>query len=186
MAIDPNRCTINEAVKWLPVSRPTLTKWVSEMGAPFVKSPETKGETWLVSVPDLIKWHTEQEVAKALEKVRTTSEVEGSISYDEAERRKMVAQALLAETKFDREVRAVAPSEHYEHQLTKLLTPLQEGLDQLPNKTAAKLKRRAGAEPVVAAQVLREDIDKLKEKWAQQIDLDDPVDFDGDEDLDDE
>lgn len=184
MSADPNRCTINEAVRWLPVSRPTLTKWVRDQGAPFVKAPEGKGETWIVSVPDLVKWMVDTEVQKVLAKFQAdTPAGEGKVDIVEAERRRTLAQALMAEVKLDRELRNVAPFQHYDDLVTKLIAPIQEGLDQHPNKAAAILKRRAGADPVIAAQVLRECVDKLKAKWAEQVDLDEPVSF---EDYDDE
>lgn len=168
MSIDPNRCTINEAVRWLPVSRPTLTKWVRDLGAPFVKAPAAKGESWIVSVPDLVLWMIETEVEKAMDKVSATTTADGGILKEEAERRAAVAKMISLEIKADKDARAVAPMDFYEDLFVQVVAPIQEFLSQHPNKAAAKIHRKTGADPVVVADILKTMIDKPKNKLAQQ------------------
>lgn len=93
------RCNIQELAEIVGVTRPTITNWIDD-GLPYV-SAGSKGKPWVFETTDVLPWWAENKFRrKARGPVPGTdpfAEGEGPESYEEAERRKMIANADKAE-----------------------------------------------------------------------------------------
>jgi len=181
MTQDPNKCTLSVAERWLGTSRQTLTKYIRDQGAPYVSAPEGKGEGWVVSVPKLHAWLIEKREKEAEQKVldKLAPDPEsptGEMSKEEAQRRRAVADAFMAEIKLDREAGRVVPIELVKPALVSVLAPVRKRLMEYPQKIGREINNRFGVDPNAAADVARGLVDnELEALQAEKVRLpDDP------------
>lgn len=172
-AINPNACSLAEAERWLGVSRQTLSKWL-DRGAPVVKRAEGKGQSTLVSVPDLWKWKMEQEVEVAVAKVRAEVDAQFDpanptrMSEEEADRRFKVARALREEGKALEEFKQIARIEDMAGAVARRLSTVRQILMALYREAPELLMRKTGIAVNVSTPILRGILDRaLKEMNAR-------------------
>lgn len=91
------RVTRAELADILGVAKTTVDAWVSR-GAPFVERGAGKGSRWAFDVAAVVEWRIEE---KAKEVARRFEEAGAAGSREDAERRRAVALATLAEIELD-------------------------------------------------------------------------------------
>jgi terminase small subunit / prophage DNA-packing protein len=118
----------------LGVNRSTISSWISR-GAPVVeKADRSLKKEWKLSLPDIVNWRIETSVADATAALRT----DGQISKDEADRRKAVAQAGLAEVELDERRRSVMLVADANEMMADFCQSLKSGVDNGISKTAGR------------------------------------------------
>lgn len=90
--------SLSQAATLLGVHRNTLHQWLQQ-GCPAVeKADRERGVEWQLSLPDIVDWRIERAVAN----VASASGGDGSIvTKEEADRRRSVALARMAEIELD-------------------------------------------------------------------------------------
>jgi len=180
--LDPKCCSLNEAQKWLGVTRQTLSNWIDD-GAPVVKRAEGKGQSTLVSVPDLYAWSVENAVKKAVAKtapppVSDEDAPLGAISKDEADRRRAVAEAVRAEIKAFQEAGQVVNVAEVGAAVARHLVPVRQRLMSLHRELPDKLERRTGVPARISANLIRAEVDECLTDIAKEVDLTEPENAD--------
>ncbi len=96
--------SLAKAAEIIGTSRNTLSAWISR-GAPAVeKADRSSGKEWQLSIPAIFAWQVRTAIADALASFHGEA---GQITKEEADRRKSVAQARMAEVDLDERLRAV-------------------------------------------------------------------------------
>lgn len=173
---NPTACSLAEAERWLGVSRQTLAKWL-DRGAPVVKRAEGKGQSTLVSVPDLWKWKLEQEIEAAVAKVRADNESQfdpndpDRMSKEEADRRFAVARALREEGRAMDQYGRVVPVSDVSGAVARRLSGMRQILLGLYREAPELLLRKTGIPVQTSGPVLRSILDKALQ------DLNKPIDY---------
>lgn len=174
--IDPNRCSLNEAERWLGVTRQTLSKWL-DRGAPVVERPETKGKPILVSVPELYAWSIKVVEEEAEKKItETVKSILGDANADpskmtkeEADRRKAVAAAIREEIKAFDDSGKVIPINEVEVIVSKYVSPVREILMGLHKNLPEKLERRTTVPARISANLIRKEVDEALEAISKKL-----------------
>ena len=79
-----------EVAGLLNVTRQTIDRWLKN-GCPFVeRADRNRGKDWQLSLPDVVAWREQRAVQAAIGDTST-------LGIDEARRRKVAAEAALAE-----------------------------------------------------------------------------------------
>ncbi len=127
--------SLSKAAELLGVSRNTLGGWLSR-GCPAVsKADRVSGKEWRLSIPAIFEWR----IKTAVDDARGGFHGEtGQISRDEADRRKAVAQAGLAEIEHDTARRSVILVADAEANMADFAQALKEGVDNGIAKTAGR------------------------------------------------
>jgi hypothetical protein len=149
------------------VHRETLRRWV-DLGCPVVKRGGRRSRKggWILSVPDVVAWRLEQVAREAGAASQT-------VSLAEAERRKKVAKAELAEIALARartefvSVTDVGEIVGAEYQVAR------RKLRALPGRLAVQV--RAAGSDEEAEDLLAEGIDECLEELSAAPDHDDPA-----------
>ncbi len=117
------------------IHRNTLANWISR-GCPATnESARRGGEEWQISIPAVIDWRIKTAVDDAVAGLLTP---DGKISKDEADRRKAVAQAGMAEIEHDTARRSVILVADAEANMADFAQALKEGVDNGIAKTAGR------------------------------------------------
>lgn len=102
------RCNRRQLSDILRISMPTVTTWVGE-GMPFVREGSKSAE-WEFETRDCIEWMAANKLkARAKAKSGDDEPAEGHETIEEAERRKMVANADKAEVQVAKEAGILVP-----------------------------------------------------------------------------
>jgi phage terminase Nu1 subunit (DNA packaging protein) len=116
---------LEETAKLMGVSRHTVSGWIRQ-GAPIVsKSDRAHGIEWQLSFPDVFQWRLDRAVRDAVARTQTDG---GQISKDEADRRKAVANALVAEVEADDVLKSVVSRADADSIVADFVTALRSGL----------------------------------------------------------
>jgi hypothetical protein len=103
----------------------TLRSWIRQ-GAPVLQhADKRRGIEWKINFPDLLQWRIDRAIHDAITR---TQDENGNISRDEADRRKAVAQATLAEVEADEKLRGVLLRTEAERMTQDFLDSIKEGL----------------------------------------------------------
>lgn len=96
---------------YLDVSRNTVQAWINR-GCPVEREPEKKGESYELDLAAVVKWLQAQEIEKALDRAGPAPSSAGGPekeSLEEAQRRRAVALANIAEIEEAEAAGAVIP-----------------------------------------------------------------------------
>lgn len=176
---NPCACSLAEAERWLGVSRQTLAKWV-DRGAPVVKRAEGKGQSTLVSVPDLWKWKMEQEIEAAVAKARVEVDAQFDptnperMSKEEADRRLAVARALREEKKALEEFKQIARIDDMAGAVARRLSTVRQILMALYREAPELLMRKTGIAVNVSTPILRGILDRALKEMNARLDFGPP------------
>lgn len=149
------RCNRRQLADILRVSMPTVTTWVGE-GMPFVKEGSKSAE-WEFETRDCIEWMAANKL-KARAKAKSGSEDDepGHETIEEAERRKMVANADKAEVQVAKEAGLLVPISEVAAVATEQNARVRARLLTIPNEmrpavTTFLAHDRPAAEQLLAA-----------------------------------
>lgn len=127
--------SLTKAAAILDVHRNTLAGWI-ERGAPVVSEANRgAGKEWQISIPKIIEWRIERAVDDAVAGFKTDDD---KMSKDEADRRKAVAQAGLAEVDLEERRRTLMLVADAESILADFCQALKSGVDNGIVKTAGR------------------------------------------------
>jgi hypothetical protein len=136
----PNKCSVNEAARWIGCARQTLTGWLQDAEIDYSDG---------IDVPAFLKWKFREEYEKGREAERkkfahveqTIEEAQaaGYIDEGEAKRRKLVAQMAQEEIKTAELQGLLIRTEEVAHVVQGEYAILREALLTLPGKAAPRL-----------------------------------------------
>lgn len=115
------------------VSLPTVDKWVRN-GCPVVERG-SKGREFQFDIAAVIDWRIKSAVDQA---VAGLQDVDGKTSKDEADRRKAVANAVVAEVEADEALKAVVSRFDAESVMADFCQALRSGLSNAGTKIAGR------------------------------------------------
>jgi phage terminase Nu1 subunit (DNA packaging protein) len=119
----------------LGVHRNTLSKWIDQ-GAPVQsKADRSRGVEWEISIPAVIEWRITKAVEEA---VSGYADESGKITREEADRRRAVAQAIVAEVEADQVLGQVVARSDAEADMAAFCMVLKTGLANAAAKIAAR------------------------------------------------
>lgn len=165
------RLNIAEAADLFGVSRPTITAWTND-GMPAAEIG-SKGKPWVYESTDIIPWYAENKHRR-----RARAPVPGSDPFaesdgtgretiEEAERRKMVAQADQAELNLAKAARIVVPIEQVAMVVAAENARVRARLLGIPNKVRMMVRSYFGGdrqlEEEVVGTIEREILDAMTE-----------------------
>lgn len=114
-------------------SLPTVDAWVRK-GCPVV-ARGGKGKEWQFDSAAVIDWRIERAVADV---ANVTATAEGSITKEEADRRKAVAQAVVAEVEADEALKSVISRFDAEMLTADFCQALKSALSNVSTKVAGR------------------------------------------------
>jgi hypothetical protein len=162
--------SLTKAAAILEIHRNTLASWI-DRGCPAVEEADrSNGKEWQISIPAVIDWRIHTAVADAVAAFRTD---EGFVSKDEADRRKALAQARLAEIDVDERERTVVLTSDATANMTDFCMALRSGVDNGVAKTAGRAAMMT--DPNEIREFLMAEFNKswraaqteLNEKWSE-------------------
>lgn len=175
--------SMTRAAAILEIHRNTLSAWISR-GCPTADGVDhVGGDEWQISIPAVVDWRIKCAVDDAVGGLLSP---DGKISKDEADRRKAVAQARLAEIDVDERERTVVLLSDANANMTDFCMALRSGVDNGVAKTAGRAAMMI--DPNEIREFLMEEFNKswraarteLNEKWTELRDGEfaDPDDMD--------
>ena len=134
--------TVNRAdlASTFGVGLPTVDAWVRR-GAPFVERGR-KGREWQFDTAAVIDWRLTNAIADALGGYQGES---GNITKDEADRRRAVANAIMAEVEADEALDTVVRRADAEADMAAFCMVLKSSLSNAASKVAARAASIASA-----------------------------------------
>lgn len=142
------------------VASPTIDRWVGE-GLPYV-TRGGRGQVWAFDTAAAIAWWAEHQSPRRRDR-RTVAnrgagpEVDGDVeSIEEAERRKMVAQADRAEADLAKVTGLLVPIDEVAAVVLEEHTRVRTHLLAIPNAVRARVQAHFGANRAAAEQVVSE------------------------------
>ncbi len=127
--------SLTRAATELGLHRNTLSAWL-DRGCPAVtKADRSRGVDWQLKLGDIFDWRVKTAVDDALSGFHGEA---GQITKDEADRRKAVAQAQLAEIEVDERRRLVVLRSDAESMAADFAQALRSGVDNGIAKTAGR------------------------------------------------
>jgi phage terminase Nu1 subunit (DNA packaging protein) len=142
------RVNIQQLAEIIGVARSTLAAWIDD-GLPYVESG-SKGRPWVFSTVDVLPWWAEHKSRR-----RAAAEVpEGAETYEEAERRKMIAQADKAELDLSKAARLVVPIEEVASIVAAENSRVRSRLLGIPNKVRMMVRSYFGSDRALEEEVV--------------------------------
>ncbi|SEH31557.1 hypothetical protein SAMN02799636_01096 [Methylobacterium sp. 275MFSha3.1] len=127
--------SLSQAATLLGVHRNTLSQWLRE-GCPAIeKADRERGVEWQLSLPDIVDWRIERAVAS----VAAASGGDGTaVTKEEADRRRSVALATMAEIDLDERLKSVVSREDAVADMSVFCQALRGQIDSAFSKIAAR------------------------------------------------
>lgn len=164
--------SLSQAATLLGVHRNTLSQWLRE-GCPAVeKADRDRGVEWQLALPDVIGWRIERAVADA---VAGHGGDGTGMSVEEAQRRRAVALAQMAEIDLDERLERTVDREDaagmFADFCQALRSGMSNGIDKIATRGAAitepnQLAAMCRAEWNRAMQLAREEFHRL---WEERL-----------------
>jgi terminase small subunit / prophage DNA-packing protein len=127
--------SLSEAATLLGLHRNTLAEWLCE-GCPSVeKADRTRGIEWKLALPEIMRWRIERAVADAVAPYSGGGDM---ITREEADRRRAVAVARVAEIELDEKLRSVLHVADAKEITAEFAQAVKRGGDNAFNKIAAR------------------------------------------------
>ncbi|MGE5546490.1 MAG: terminase small subunit [Solirubrobacterales bacterium] len=136
----------SELAEILGKSLPTISAWVARAGFPVIEEGR-QGKEWKFDTAQVIDWIEQQAVANVIGDA-------AKIDYEEARRRKMVAEATLAEIEVDRLSATVAPVDDIVAMVGMQFANVRTRLLAIPSNCAMALAR--ARKPAEASAIVQE------------------------------
>lgn len=134
------------------VSLPVVDRWVA-LGAPFVVRG-SKGTPWVFDISEVFAWRMDAAVKAAVEPFKAA---ETGMSREEADRRRAVAMAIVAEIEAATAQRAVVSVEDVGRLVETEYSAMRQSLLSLPGKLADRCK---GLDRNAIRSVLQQGVDE--------------------------
>lgn len=142
------RVNIAELAEFFGVSRPTISSW-TDAGMPYAEAG-SKGRPWSYETADVLPWWAQHKSRR-----RPAAEVaDGQESYEEAERRKMIAQADSAELALAKAARIVVPIDEVTHIVAGENARVRSRLLGIPNKVRMMVRSYFGGDRTVEEEIV--------------------------------
>lgn len=127
--------SLSQAAALMGVHRNTLSDWL-RAGAPAVeRADRERGAEWKLSLPDLIAWRIDRAVADA---VAAYGGDGTEMSKEEADRRRAVVQAQIAQIDLDEKLKTVVARADAMADMATFAQVLKTGLSNMASKVAAR------------------------------------------------
>lgn len=127
--------SLSEAATLLGLHRNTLAEWLRE-GCPSVeKADRTRGIEWKLALPEIMRWRIERAVADAVAPYSGGGDM---ITREEADRRRAVAVARVAEIELDEKLRSVVHVADAKDMMAQFAQAVKQGGDTAISKIAAR------------------------------------------------
>lgn len=159
-----NRQELSQA---MGISLPTVDRWIRD-GCP-VKQRGTKGVAWEFNLPDVVNWWGERQ--------RQAAAGDAPTDIEDAKRRKIAAEASLAELELAKAKGEVAPIRDFERTWSAMMASIQQNVMNVPQRVVVQLLGETNE--TVFKQKLRAELTLALEQ-AATADLDVPDDADDD------
>ena len=140
--------SLSIAAATLGLSRNTLSGWIAK-GCPVVSNADrTQGVEWKLDIAAIHKWRVEFAVKEAVAGYQTEG---GGVSKDEADRRRAVAMAIVAEIEADVAQKSVVAVEDVGRIVEQEYSIVRSAILGMPSKLADRCvgKDRAGIKIVL-------------------------------------
>jgi len=177
--------SLMEAAGILGVNKTTLQTWLSQ-GCPAVqRADRDTGKAWKIHIGEVMDWRIERAVADAVKPYCGDGD---RINRDEADRRRAVAIAHMAEIDLDERLRQVASVADMTEDMADFCLAIRQGASNTFHKIAARGATMTNPHEIHAmcekewTRTFRAARDELGRKWALRL-KGAPVDP-GPEDLD--
>jgi phage terminase Nu1 subunit (DNA packaging protein) len=164
---------LNQTAGLLGVDRATVSAWIRR-GCPVVsKADRSLKKEWALDLAAVVEWRIKRAVDDAVGGLLSP---DGKVSKDEADRRKAVAQARLAEVELDERIGAVILVADAQENSADFAQALRSGLDNVAVKCAGRTATMN--DPNEIRQFIEDEINRamrvaqqiLREKWAETLD----------------
>ncbi|MCJ2051208.1 hypothetical protein [Methylobacterium sp. J-070] len=127
--------SLSEAATLLGLHRNTLAEWLRE-GCPSVeKADRSRGVEWKLALPEIMRWRIERAVADAVAPYSGGGDM---ITREEADRRRAVAIARIAEIELDEKLRTVVHTADAKDTMAQFAQAVKQGGDTAISKIAAR------------------------------------------------
>lgn len=154
--------SVKQCAMLLNRDRNTLQKWLDQ-GCPFVtKADRDRGVAWELDIADVVKWLEERAARSVAEKFGDPND---KTSKEEADRRKAVAAAVVAELEMIERLKSVVPVSSVLELWAKDHNEIKSKVMSIPEILAANVDPSiATAIRILAEKHCRAALDKLKTK----------------------
>lgn len=144
-----------ECAAILGVHRNTVTNWINK-GMPVVqRADRNKGQEWQINVADVLAWREEQ-AADAVRQTYDNLAEDGEITLDEAKRRKILAEAQMAELDLAKARNAVVGIQDIAERIGEEYAEVRQLLLAIPDVLAQPLSAETDAREV--HRIIKEEI----------------------------
>lgn len=135
--ISLGRASLSQAAKLLGKDRNTIAKYV-EKGMPFLqKADKATGKPWIFYIPHCVKWLEEQAASAAASAAGGSDN--GGLSEGEGKRRKVIAQAVIAELRASESMRSLVPFSFVVDTVGKEYMEVRQRLMALPDYLSSRV-----------------------------------------------
>jgi phage terminase Nu1 subunit (DNA packaging protein) len=121
-----NRQELSQA---MGVSLPTVERWIRD-GCPF-KQRGTKGTAWVFFLPDVVAWWGQRQRESAAGSAPT--------DIEDARRRKLSAEAAMAELELAKARGEVAPIREFEMTQSRMMATIRTNILNVPSRVVLQL-----------------------------------------------
>lgn len=127
--------SLMQAAGLLGVNKSTLQTWLAQ-GCPAVeKADRSRGIDWKLAIPEIMRWRIERAVADAVAPYSGGGDM---ITREEADRRRAVAVARVAEIELDEKLRSVVHVADSKDTMAQFAQAVKNGGDTAISKIAAR------------------------------------------------
>lgn len=172
-----------QAAAILGLHRNTLAGWI-DRGCPVVtRADRARGVEWELSIPKVFAWRTDALVKEAVAGYQTE---QGHVTKDEADRRKAVAQAIVAEVEAAEALKSVVARFDVELLLADFCQALRAGMSGSGSTIAGRAAIMSDPNEIrdlceaVVNKAFRAAEADLNERWAGGGSFDDDGDHEED------
>lgn len=133
---NPRHVSLMQCALLLDRDRNTLMKWIRQ-GMPVVQEADRdRGQTWVLDLAAVVRWREEHTAGIAAASVKTDPE---GMPKEEADRRRAVALAGLAELELEEASRAVVKVDRVLDEVAAEYAAVRAALEAIPSKLAGRL-----------------------------------------------
>lgn len=151
-------CTVPEIAKLLGKSQETIRLWIKE-GCPVAENAVQGKKGYRLDSREVVEWCTKRAVASA-------TSFGDAMTKEEAQRRKLAAEAELAELEIAKRKGEVVDLKQMQHELSGKFTELRSAIRRIPERCALRLVGEM--DEVVIKTTILDEIDMALEALADE------------------